>query len=158
MTVLSPFASGKNLISLEVILLASRSRQSSFFAFTHYRYICSRSCSAAFTCTSSGMLRRTSLEVGHMAAKLDSVHSDYASLPSRLCDLKFSENWETLAYGGDEVDLSVWNTELTFKSHPTESSQSSGSTKKRKRNDDLFPAEIWRARNVKKPFILSNLS
>jgi len=62
--------------------------------------------------------------------------------------LKFSENWETLAYGGDEVDLSVWSTELTFKSRPTESFQPSGSTKKRKRNDDLFPAEIWRARNV----------
>ncbi|KIM49170.1 hypothetical protein M413DRAFT_98830 [Hebeloma cylindrosporum] len=103
---------------------------------------------AAFTCTSSGILRRNFLDLENSAVKSDSIRTDSASLPGRLSDWRISANWETFAYGGDEVDLSVWNTELAFKSHPTEFPQPSGLTKKRKRNDDLFPAEIWRARNV----------
>ena len=131
--------------------LASRSQQSSLVFLICDRYIYSRCYSAAFTCTSSGILRRNLLGLGESAIKIDLT--DYASLPSRLYDWKISANWETFAYGGDEVDLSVWNTELAFKSHPTEPSQPSALTKKRKRNDDLFPAEIWRARNVRTLFI-----
>jgi len=58
-----------------------------------------------------------------------------------------SDSKETFAYGGDEVDLSLWNTELAWQRQlgPT---TLTGSSKKRKRNDDLFPAELWRARNV----------
>lgn len=59
-----------------------------------------------------------------------------------------SDNKETFAYGGDEVDLSLWNTELAWQRQP-ESTTLTGSSKKRKRNDDLFPAELWRARNVR---------
>jgi len=51
-----------------------------------------------------------------------------ASLPTRLCDWRISSNQETFSCGGDEVELSVWNTEQTFSC--------------------LFPGEIWRAKNV----------
>jgi ribosome biogenesis protein NSA1 len=59
-----------------------------------------------------------------------------------------SDNRETFAYGGDEVDLSIWSAELAWQSQPESSTLSGSSSKKRKRGDDLFPAEIWRARNV----------
>ena len=123
------------------------------FYLIRNRYIDSRYCSAAFTCTSSGILCRKILDLGDHSIESQSIRTDCAGLPNRLYDWKISANRETFAYGGDEVDLSVWATELAFKSHPTESPQPSGLTKKRKRNEELFPAEIWRARNVRKPFI-----
>jgi ribosome biogenesis protein NSA1 len=69
-----------------------------------------------------------------------------ASLPTRLQDWRMSSNQETFAYGGDEVDLSVWNTEsaFAFRSQEAESVPS----KKRKRGNALLPGEIWRASNV----------
>jgi ribosome biogenesis protein NSA1 len=153
MTILKCFANGKSLVFLGANILASRSQKSWLVSLIPNPYIYSRCYSAAFTCTSSGILRRNFVDLGDSAIKSDSIHTDCASLPSRLCDWKISANRETFAYGGDEVDLSVWNSELAFKSHPTESSQPSRLTKKRKRNDDLFPAEIWRARNVRNLFI-----
>lgn len=75
------------------------------------------------------------------------VHETRA-LPSRLTDWRLAENGETFAYAGDEVDLSVWDTNLAFSSPQTHPPASSGPTKKRKRNEDLLPGEIWRARNV----------
>lgn len=59
-----------------------------------------------------------------------------------------SDNRETFAYGGDEVDLSVWSAELAWQPQPESSTLPGSSSKKRKRGDDLFLAEIWRARNV----------
>ncbi|KAF8797980.1 hypothetical protein BYT27DRAFT_7178293 [Phlegmacium glaucopus] len=100
--------------------------------------------SAIFSCTSNGILQKASCNTGSDGS-LQTVHS--TSLPSRLCDWRMSDNRETFAYGGDEVDLSVWDTELAWQCQP-QSSTLPGSSKKRKRNDDLFPAEIWRARNV----------
>lgn len=94
------------------------------------------------------MLRKTSVPQGDSASVATSSNSSTGVVPSRLCDWKLSENGETFAYGGDEVDLSVWDTERAFQPQQKESStDSSTSSKKRKRND-LFPAEIWRARNV----------
>jgi ribosome biogenesis protein NSA1 len=60
-----------------------------------------------------------------------------------------SDDRETFAYGGDEVDLSIWSAELAWQPKPETSTLSGSSSKKRKRGDDLFPAEIWRARNVR---------
>jgi len=37
-----------------------------------------------------------------------------ASLPTRLSDWRISSNQETFSCGGDEVELSVWNTEQAF--------------------------------------------
>ena len=79
-----------------------------------------------------------------------------AALPSRLTDWRSGHNQETFAYGGDEVELSVWNTERAFDpSPPSENTPTAtNNTKKRKRaNDTLFPGEVWRAKNVPNDFL-----
>lgn len=93
------------------------------------------------------MLRKSVFNVGE---KKDSkiLESHCGTLPSRLYDWRLSEDMRSFAYGGDEVDLSVWNTELAFGGQTIPAPTLSPS-KKRKRNDDLFPGEIWRARNVR---------
>jgi ribosome biogenesis protein NSA1 len=68
-----------------------------------------------------------------------------SSLPTRLHDWRLSSNQETFAYGGEEVALSVWNTETAFLPRPETGGPIS---RKRKRNDALMPGEIWRAKNV----------
>ena len=110
-----------------------------------FRLSISSACSAVFSCTSNGILRKASCNTGSDSG-LQTVVS--TSLPSRLCDWRMSDNRETFAYGGDEVDLSVWSTELAWQSQSESSTLPGSSSKKRKRGDDLFPAEIWRARNV----------
>ncbi|KAG7452565.1 uncharacterized protein BT62DRAFT_925121 [Guyanagaster necrorhizus] len=96
-----------------------------------------------FTCTSNGALRMTppSGTAAQAQAELRT-----ALLPTRLYSWKLAADQETFAYGGDEVDLSLWNTEQAFQQPampPT-----AAVTKKRKRNTDLLPGEIWRAKNV----------
>ncbi|KAF9532933.1 hypothetical protein CPB83DRAFT_846612 [Crepidotus variabilis] len=102
--------------------------------------------SAVTTCTASGMLSRTSFNVEDGITI--SEHTT-GTLPSRLFDWRQSPDGATFCYGGDEVDMSVWDAERTF--HNLSDAASASTTpgsKKRKRNDDLFPAEIWRARNL----------
>ncbi|KAI6109856.1 hypothetical protein F5141DRAFT_1277935 [Pisolithus sp. B1] len=105
-----------------------------------------------FSCTSNGAFRLSTLgeEAGSPTHKL-------AALPSRLTDWRLGCNKETFAYGGDEVDLSVWNTERAFQSSSSSEDTSSiplNNTKKRKRaNDALFPGEVWRAKNVPNDFL-----
>ncbi|KAF8902096.1 hypothetical protein CPB84DRAFT_1910183 [Gymnopilus junonius] len=100
---------------------------------------------SVYTCTSSGMLRKTPISQGDSDDTPNGSHSSTGLVPSRLCDWRLSENGETFTYGGDEVDLSVWDTERAFL--PQQKESSAAGSKKRKRND-LFPAEIWRARNL----------
>ena len=78
-----------------------------------------------------------------------STSSQTAVLPTRLRDWKLSEDETKFVYGGDEVDASIWSTELSFQS-PSESGgrADAPSGKKRKRGDSLLPAELWRAKNV----------
>ncbi|KAG6818157.1 hypothetical protein H0H87_000062 [Tephrocybe sp. NHM501043] len=95
--------------------------------------------SGAFSCTSNGALRLASLS---SEAEGPSFH--LASLPTRLRAWRMSTRQETFAYGGDEVDVSVWDAERAFAPQSTPSEPES---KKRKR-DTLFPGELWRAKNV----------
>lgn len=64
----------------------------------------------------------------------------------RLCDWRLSPSGQSFAYGGDEVELSVWDAERAFASPTVPSPPASSS--KRKRGDMLLPAETWRAKNV----------
>lgn len=94
-------------------------------------------------CTSNGALGRKTL---------NDPKIEKASLPMRLCSWKLSPTSETFAYGGNEVDLSVWDIERAFQSPSTSNDQASSSAatpKKRKRGGDLLPAEVWRAKNVR---------
>lgn len=65
----------------------------------------------------------------------------------RLCDWRLAPSGQHFAYGGDEVELSVWDAERAF-TEPLPSSTSETTGTKRKRADALLPAEIWRAKNV----------
>ncbi|OBZ75240.1 WD repeat-containing protein 74 [Grifola frondosa] len=98
--------------------------------------------SGIYTCTSNGALRLTKLGADESAST-----SEAASLPMRLCDWRLSSDGNTFAYGGDEVELSVWDAEQAFTGTET-SVPTIAESKKRKRVDQLIPGEIWRAKNV----------
>ena len=83
------------------------------------------------------------------------VNHTLAALPSRICDWRLSHDRQTFAYGGDEVEVSLWNTERAFTS-PSESvvtGAPANGGKKRKQGDALFPGEIWRAKNVQNDYL-----
>ncbi|KAI0637075.1 hypothetical protein C8Q77DRAFT_1154947 [Trametes polyzona] len=98
-----------------------------------------------YSCTSNGALRLTKPGQGD-----GEPSSSLATLPMRLCEWRLSADGKTFAYGGDEVELSLWDTEKAFSSQPEveSASASAGESKKRKRNDQLLPGEVWRAKNV----------
>ncbi|OJT15748.1 WD repeat-containing protein 74 [Trametes pubescens] len=100
--------------------------------------------SGVYSCTSNGALRLT--KPGENSAE---PSSSLAVLPTRLFEWRLSSDNKTFAYGGDEVELSLWDTEKAF-SQPQEAApqNASADTKKRKRSDQLLPGELWRAKNV----------
>ncbi|KAJ6496629.1 hypothetical protein C8R47DRAFT_1263509 [Mycena vitilis] len=91
-----------------------------------------------YTCTSNGALRLVSVGAKEKRPIL-------GCLPSRLCAWRIDSGQTTFAYGGDEVEPSVWSTERALTAEPASSSDSSCTKRKR---DALFPGEIWRAKNV----------
>ncbi|KAF9500916.1 WD40 repeat-like protein [Pleurotus eryngii] len=98
-----------------------------------------------YSCTSNGALRRISLPEASSADPTPT--HQLAALPSNLHAWRMSPDSETFAYGGDEVDLSIWNVEQAFAGRSNFKSDNATS-KKRKRNAELLPGEIWRANNV----------
>jgi ribosome biogenesis protein NSA1 len=68
----------------------------------------------------------------------------------RLCEWRLAPDNTTFSYGGDEVELSVWDLEAAFapKQQAPPSKPESPSSKKRKRAAELLPGELWRAKNV----------
>lgn len=95
------------------------------------------------SCTSNGALRRAAFSLESSSV----IQEDKGSLPTRLRDWRLSEDGKNLTYGGEEVEVSVWDTEQAFQAPPpTEAAATAG--KKRRRADALFPGEIWRAKNV----------
>ncbi|TFL06946.1 WD40-repeat-containing domain protein [Pterulicium gracile] len=98
--------------------------------------------STILSCTSTGALRSYSLD--------STSTTNTATLPTRLTEWKASPDRTHFAYGGDEVELSVWDTQKAFEAttSPQDLSGSKAASKKRKRNDALFEGEVWRAKNV----------
>ena len=101
--------------------------------------------STVYTCTSNGALRRTKLQPAESGSE---PSSSLSSLPMRLCEWRLSEDAQTFAYGGEEVEISLWDTEKAFSERPSVAEHASTDSKKRKRGDQLLPGEIWRAKNV----------
>jgi hypothetical protein len=68
----------------------------------------------------------------------------------RLCEWRLAPDNATFSYGGDEVELSVWDLETAFapKQQPPQPQPESPGSKKRKRASELLPGELWRAKNV----------
>lgn len=92
--------------------------------------------SGIYSCTSNGALRLT---------KEEELQHSLAVLPTRLCCWRLSPDNRSFAYGGNEVEVSLWDTERAFSNSIRPSPESS---QKRKRGGDLLPAETWRAKNV----------
>jgi ribosome biogenesis protein NSA1 len=72
----------------------------------------------------------------------------------RLCEWRLAPDNTTFSYGGDEVELSVWDLETAFAPKqqapsPPPPQPESSSSKKRKRGSELLPGELWRAKNVR---------
>ncbi|KAG0705156.1 hypothetical protein DFH29DRAFT_800670 [Suillus ampliporus] len=106
--------------------------------------------SSTFSCTTNGALLMSTLKDDNSG-----VSHKLAALPSRLCDWRLSHDHQTFAYGGDEVEVSLWDTERAFAS-PSESSARgapANGSKKRKQSDTLFPGEVWRAKNIQNDFL-----
>ncbi|KAG9106130.1 hypothetical protein FRC07_008955 [Ceratobasidium sp. 392] len=93
------------------------------------------------TCTQDGRLR-LSYTLGEPSEASDAA----ASLPMRLNDLRLSPSSTSLAYGGSEVDLSVWDLERAFSEKPTTADLAA--KKRKKGKGDLMYAEIWRAKQL----------
>ena len=66
----------------------------------------------------------------------------------RLADWGLSSSGHTFAYAGDEVELSVWDSERAFAPRESQPTSAGEGKKKRKRGEELLPGETWRARNV----------
>ncbi|KAF8654116.1 hypothetical protein AX16_003648 [Volvariella volvacea WC 439] len=93
-----------------------------------------------YTCTSNGALRLTTLNEEN-----EIQSASLGVLPTRLKDWRLSDDETTFAYGGEDVDLSVWDANVAFSSM---SGMAQVTGAKRKRKDELFPGEKWRAKNV----------
>ena len=111
--------------------------------------------SSIYWCTSQGAVGRQSIVVSEADISSDAADgSQSARLPMRLKDWQLSPTFDTFAYGGEEVDLSIWDTERAFQSSQPTNSSSDTSGKKRKRGTELVPGEIWRAKNVSDSHII----
>ncbi|PIL23894.1 hypothetical protein GSI_13645 [Ganoderma sinense ZZ0214-1] len=99
--------------------------------------------STVYTCTSNGALRRTKLPQPDSEPS-----SSLSSLPMRLCEWRLSADARTFVYGGEEVEMSLWDTEKAFSERPPVAEPALTDSKKRKRGDQLLPGEVWRAKNV----------
>lgn len=102
-----------------------------------------------FQCSQKGKARFTSLnpEGGDLT-------SHACNLPINLRHCKASPSGSQFAYAGTEVNLSVWDTAVAFRSTPSYPAVVPPTTGKRARKgDQLFPGEIWRAKNVRIAFL-----
>ncbi|PVG02810.1 hypothetical protein CPB86DRAFT_811387 [Serendipita vermifera] len=89
---------------------------------------------------------------GHGKARITSINSENApdthtcAVPMNIRHLKGSASGKHFAYAGREVNLSVWDTERAFQTPIT--AESAPTQKRPRAADQLFPGEIWRAKNV----------
>ncbi|KAL0946956.1 hypothetical protein HGRIS_013112 [Hohenbuehelia grisea] len=97
-----------------------------------------------YTCTSNGALRVCTPQ----NSESDDLDTQVSVLPTRLTAWQLSPDGRAFAYGGDEVEVSVWDTERAFSTPVDAPQKTENSGMKRKRNDQLLPSEIWRAKNV----------
>lgn len=71
----------------------------------------------------------------------------------RLKDWQLAPSETHFAYGGDEVEVSLWDSEKAFSESIKASEEAINSGKKRKERKDkvkLLHGEVWRAQNVRR--------
>ncbi|KAI0283108.1 hypothetical protein BGY98DRAFT_953075 [Russula aff. rugulosa BPL654] len=104
---------------------------------TGQRYVgLAASDAGVYSCTSNGALRLTRLGEPGTAEP-----SRTAVLPMRLCEWRLAPDKSTFSYGGDEVELSVWDLETAFAPKQQQPPQPQPES-------PLLPGELWRAKNV----------
>ncbi|KAG8946497.1 hypothetical protein FRC04_011673 [Tulasnella sp. 424] len=115
---------------------------------------------------SSGKIQRMTVGQGADGSKL-SFENDVGSedthetskttiLPMRLKDWQLAPSETHFAYGGDEVEVSLWDSEKAFSESIKASEEAINSGKKRKERKDkvkLLHGEVWRAQNVPHDFL-----
>jgi ribosome biogenesis protein NSA1 len=67
----------------------------------------------------------------------------------RLNAWHVSSDATTFAYGGNEVDLSMWDTERAFQTNQSGGVAHAQAESRKRKRDALLPGEIWRAKNVR---------
>lgn len=103
------------------------------------------SCSRVISCTDAGHLRLTDV-----CAEDGAGASQTTSIPNRLCEWLLSDDSQSFAYGGDEVEVSVWDTSRALDpSRPLLPNSTVGTKRKKGKKSDLFEGERWRAQNVR---------
>jgi len=68
------------------------------------------------------------------------------AIPGRLCEWVLSDDDLSFAYGGDEVEVSVWDAERAFDS--TRNPHPPNTTGSKRKKTELIDGEVWRAKNV----------
>lgn len=83
---------------------------------------------------------------------IDSPVLENTVVPKRLCDWRLSSDSKHFVYGGEEVEVSLWDTTRAFDhTRNTRKSEPSSQAKKRKATGPgLLDGEVWRAKNVRK--------
>jgi ribosome biogenesis protein NSA1 len=109
------------------------------------------------TCLRSASILRGILQCSQKGkARFTTLNSNDGDLTSHSCNLpinlrhcKASSSGTQFAYAGTEVNLSIWDTEVAFRSASPSSPPAPTGGKRTRKSDQLFPGEIWRAKNVR---------
>lgn len=70
------------------------------------------------------------------------------SVPMGIRHFKATHSGAQFAYAGNEVNLSLWNTELAFATEKQSPEGNIDKASKKRGRESLFPGEMWRAKNV----------
>lgn len=93
------------------------------------------------TCTNAGGLRLH--DPG--SAKEDGTQTTV--IPGSLCDWIMSDDAAFFAYGGEEVEVSLWDVSRAFE--PSRKSPPLSAVGSKRKKTELIDGEIWRAKNVR---------
>jgi len=103
--------------------------------------------SGVISCSSAGHLRLTQASIE--SENNSGTSSQTTSIPTRLSDWHLSEDANYFTYGGDEVEVSVWDTIRAFDpSRHLLPGSAVGTKRKKAQKTELIEGEIWRAKNV----------
>ena len=103
-----------------------------------------------YSCSSNGSLRLRKLDISDNPTAESAEHK--TRLPTRLRAWDLMSDGSHFAYGGQEVELSVWDSKRAFERDDA-AGKLQMTSGKRKRDLELLPGEVWRAKRVSIPII-----
>jgi len=99
-------------------------------------------------CTQKGHVRFTTTDTSSDARDNPKTEAHVCNVPMGIRHFKATHSGAQFAYAGKEVNLSLWNTELAFATENQSTEGNIDKTSKKRSRENLFPGEIWRAKNV----------